>query len=110
VLELRARLVAKYAPWAYEPFLRLVGEHPDSAPRWAAVEETEEPGTESPVAGVMGFEPSVIPVLMDSNANTQAVRAPPAATNAPAAAPEADPAAAPTNAPAEKPQEAVPVG
>jgi hypothetical protein len=30
VLELRAGTVAKYAPWAYEPFLRLVGEHPDS--------------------------------------------------------------------------------
>ena len=43
VLELQAGTVAKYAPWAYEPFLRLVGEHPESSPRWASVEEVEAP-------------------------------------------------------------------
>jgi hypothetical protein len=30
VFEMRSSTVAKVAPWAYEPFLRLVGEHPDS--------------------------------------------------------------------------------
>ena len=39
VFELQAPAVAKYAPWAYEPFLRIVGEHPESAPRLAVVEE-----------------------------------------------------------------------
>lgn len=29
-LEVRTSTIAKVAPWAYEPFLRLVGEHPDS--------------------------------------------------------------------------------
>ena len=32
-VNLKASLVAKVAPWAYEPFLRLVGEHPDSYSR-----------------------------------------------------------------------------
>ena len=32
-LEVKASSIAKVAPWAYEPFLRLVGEHPDS-PRY----------------------------------------------------------------------------
>ena len=65
-LELKAQTVAKYAPWAYEPFLRLVGEHPESAPRWASIEETEEKeSVEATVAGVTGLEPSAIPVLIE---------------------------------------------
>lgn len=67
-LELKAQTVAKYAPWAYEPFLRLVGEHPESAPRWAIVEEAnEEEPAASAVAGVTGLEPSAIPVLIETN-------------------------------------------
>jgi len=59
VLELRAQTVAKYAPWAYEPFLRLIGEHPESSPRWAEVEQEKksaEPQTVNPV-GVAGLVP-----------------------------------------------------
>lgn len=42
VFELKAQTVATYAPWAHEPFLRWVGEHPDSVARWG-VEETKKP-------------------------------------------------------------------
>ena len=55
VFELKAQTVAKYAPWAYEPILRLVGEHPESTPRWIAVEEVEvEESIEMPLASVKG--------------------------------------------------------
>ena len=69
VFELKAQTVAKYAPWAYEPFLRLVGEHPDSAPRLAEIEESkEEPETLIPGGlDISGLEPSIIPVLIATN-------------------------------------------
>ena len=51
VFELKAQTVEKYAPWAHEPFLRWVGEHPDSIPRWV-VEEPEEPALD-PIAAML---------------------------------------------------------
>lgn len=111
-MQLEARTVAKIAPWAYEPFLKLVGEHPESTPRWAVVEETDESAAaDSPVAGVAGLQPMAIPVLTETNA--------PAETNAPPdtdtgnetpSVPEAEPTAAPDKKPSQKPDEAVPVG
>jgi hypothetical protein len=69
IFELKAQVVAKYAPWAYEPFLRLVGEHPESASRLAEVEEIkEEPETRTPRGlDISGLEPSTIPVLIATN-------------------------------------------
>ncbi len=67
VFELQAQTVAKYAPWVYEPFLRLVGEHPDSVPRQAAVEEVNESEpTVLPEANATGSEPT--PVVAPTNA------------------------------------------
>lgn len=67
-LELNAQAVAKYAPWAYEPFLRLVGEHPESTARQAVVEESDEAATdESTTADVTGLDPSAIPALIETN-------------------------------------------
>jgi hypothetical protein len=34
IVDLNAEWVARYARWGYEPFLKLVGEHPDSRPEW----------------------------------------------------------------------------
>lgn len=52
-LELRSSTVAKYTPWAYEPFLKLVGEHPDSA---IVTEEslTDEPAKDESFSGIAG--------------------------------------------------------
>lgn len=62
--ELQAPTVAKYIPWAYEPFLKLVGEHPDSAPRLAFVEETKpDGGSSGEPRGLTGFAPEAIPDL-----------------------------------------------
>jgi hypothetical protein len=111
MLELNAQTVAKHAPWAYEPFLRLVGEHPESAPRRASVEESGE--TESidvSVAGVAGINPSAVPVLIETDATERASNMILEATVPLEVEPEPTPVAVPTNRPVEKPQEIVPVG
>ena len=90
-LELNAQAVAKYAPWAYEPFLRLVGEHPESPARQAVVEESDEAATdESTTADVTGLDPSAIPALIETN--------------------ETVPGPGPVAAPEDELQEVVPVG
>ncbi|MCK4564141.1 MAG: hypothetical protein KAU94_05675 [Verrucomicrobia bacterium] len=110
LFELKAQTVAKYVPWAYEPFLKLVGEHPESIPRWATVEEPEEAGpTEAVGANMTGLEPSAIPLLVPTNeaalgSNVVLEASVPLETE-----PEPIPVAVPTNAPA-KPEEIVPVG
>ncbi len=109
--ELKAQTVAKYAPWAYEPFLRLVGEHPESTPRWASVEEPEEKDAiEATVVGVTGLEPSTIPILIETNETVLATNLILEATVPMEVESEPIPVAAPTNRPADKPQEIVPVG
>ncbi|MEN8254217.1 MAG: hypothetical protein ABFR33_01995 [Verrucomicrobiota bacterium] len=106
-LELKAQTVAKHAPWAYEPFLKLVGEHPESAPRWASVEEPEEnEALEATMVGVTGLEPSAIPVLVETNEAVPATNMIIEATVPLEVESEPVPVAAPTNAP----QEIVPVG
>lgn len=91
LFELKAQTVAKYAPWAYEPFLHLVGEHLESTPRWVAVEEAEELAT----------EPLALPELAMTN-ETSAV------TNG--MINPVVPVVVPTNTPPTKPEEIVPVG
>lgn len=67
-LELKAQTVAKYAPWAYEPFLKLVGEHPGSAPRWAAVEKADESvASPSTVSGMGGLTPGEMLLPIEIN-------------------------------------------
>ena len=59
VFEVKASMVARIAPWAYEPFLRLVGEHPESKTRNESVggEKADEAGAPSGMASVAGFNP-----------------------------------------------------
>ena len=110
-LELDAQTVAKYAPWAYEPFLRLVGEHPESAPRLARVERTREPEpVESTVAGVTGLEPAAIPVPMETNDTVLATNLVLEPIVPPEVDPDPVPVAAPTNSPPAKQEEIIPVG
>ena len=94
ILELKSATVAKYAPWAYEPFLKLVGEHPDSVARWAPVEETEVSDGDILSDG--------LPDLPVTNDTTSATNAAPE--------PEPPPVDAPTNMPPADPEEFIPVG
>lgn len=91
VLELKAQTVAKHAPWAYEPFLRVVGEHPDSA--WFREPQTVESPAE-------GFSLSALP--METNAPESA------ATNL--VIEPTTPVSVSTNPPPSKREEIVPVG
>lgn len=110
-LELKAQTVAKYAPWAYEPFLKLVGEHPDSASRWAAVVKESDADKEDAVDQMAGIASSAIPILIETNSVV------PQSTNAvsellehPEAAVTNLPATAPAPVPQPEPEKIVPVG
>ncbi len=110
LFELKAQTVAKYAPWAYESFLRLAGEHPESTPRWATIEEPEEADPATAVeANVTGLEPSAIPLLVPTNEVALGSNAVLEASVPLETEPEPIPVAVPTNAPA-KLEEIVPVG
>ncbi len=77
VLELRAGTVAKYAPWAYEPFLKLVGEHPDSMankPESPSSAVEERPGLGSGMLDALMESNAVVPVKTQKKA--PAVREP----------------------------------
>jgi hypothetical protein len=104
--ELKSQTVAKYAPWAYESFLRLVGEHPESSSRWVEVEEPAEESskkTEEGLINASGLEPSIIPVLMATNAVLE--------PSVPMEViPEPIPVTVPTNAPQNAIEEVIPVG
>ena len=114
VLEMRAGTVAKHAPWAFEPFLRLVGEHPESMPRRAAaVEEggADPAGSDSAIARIAGFRPDEIPVQLGTNLLPATEAMDPAGPTEPAGeAPATNAPATGSNAPAEKAEAVVPVG
>ena len=111
IFELKAQTVAKYAPWAYEPYLRLIGEHPDSTPRWVTVEEAkEEPAEEIAIANMTGLEPSAIPVLIETNEAVLATNLILEASVPLKVEPDPIPVSTPTNEPPAKSEEVVPVG
>ena len=111
MFELKAQTVAKYAPWAYEPFLRLVGEHPESTPRWISVEETDvAESVELDVANITGLEPSAIPMLIETNEAVLATNLILEATVPVEVEPEPLPDAALTNSPSAELKEVEPVG
>ncbi len=109
VFELKSKTVAKYAPWAYESFLRLAGEHPESTPHWATVEEAEE-NVESSILGVTGLEPSAIPVLVETNETVLATNLILEATVPVELNPDSVPVATPIPGPLADEEEVVPVG
>ncbi|VGO22980.1 hypothetical protein [Pontiella sulfatireligans] len=67
IVELKASTVGRFAPWAYEPYLKLVGEHPDSLPRQAP-QERDEPEPESTMSGLPGLEGGALGGLSATNA------------------------------------------
>lgn len=68
VFEVKAATVARIAPWAYEPFLRLVGEHPGSKTLKRSVRGWKEDGAGAPsgMASVAGFNSEGLIVDLDA--------------------------------------------
>lgn len=103
--ELEASTVKKVAPWAYIPFIKLVGEHPDTRPEWATEQETKTKEEKQDVITFAGFRPESIPVTIDVD--------PLPATNVvlESTVPVEEPQRAVTNdLPVSKSEEVVPVG
>ena len=94
VLDLNASTVEHYAPWAYEPFLRIIGEHPANPPRIPAVvvEDKEKKPTVS-TKNATGLSDGLIPILIKKSPVKEKTIPPVTITNAPPSE---------TNAPAEK--------
>ena len=67
VVGVKASAVARIAPWAYEPFLRLVGEHPESATskESAGNQKEDETNRSSGLASVAGFNPDALVIELD---------------------------------------------
>ncbi len=60
VFEVKASTVAKVAPWAYEPFLKMIGEHPDSYRQRQEVQSVNEPRPETSTLDLLkGLNPVV---------------------------------------------------
>lgn len=110
-LELKAQTVAKYAPWAYEPFLKLVGEHPDSAPRLAVVQEDEDADISTlALTGLGDFPPEAIPVLAETNETERAENIVPGPSASLEAEAQPSPTTSTNNLPVFNENEIVPVG
>ena len=65
---IKAATVARIAPWAYEPFLWLVGEHPESKGLKESVGNQKEDGAgaSSGMASVAGFNPDELIIDLDA--------------------------------------------
>ena len=66
--EIPASTVRKIAPFAYEPYRKLVGEHPSTRPDWLdAGGEAKTSGNDSPsaMATVAGFRPEELAVKIE---------------------------------------------
>lgn len=96
-IEVKASTVAKIAPWAYEPFLRFVGELPGTPPH-----ATPSRGTAKKESTAMELMTGLSPKALTLDVETNVV---PETNEVPA-----QPTETSTNAPAKKSQEVVPVG
>jgi len=104
-METSASAVRRYAPWAYGPFLKLVGEHPSSrrADTAAAAERAGGAASPSVMATVAGFSPDALSVVIDTGPG-------PATNAAPEPAVQDKPLPEPEAAPVVPPPEPEPVG
>lgn len=65
-LELKSATVQKVAPWAYEPFLRLVGEHPDQLRYVVKEGEGGSTSTSSGINTIAGFSPDELEINLEN--------------------------------------------
>ncbi len=67
--EMKPSTVARIAPWAYEPYLKLVGEHPSTRPVWSVhyrrEQELENQGMDPTMAAITGFSPDMLKIAVD---------------------------------------------
>lgn len=102
-LEVDASVIARIAPWAYEPFLRVVGEHPDQiAPGMSATNSSMEYVTINDLTKEIAATNTVVGVF-DANMGTNE-------TATPLQIPNEEPVNIETNTPSASPDEAIPVG
>jgi hypothetical protein len=109
-LEMDAALVRTHAPWAYEPFLRLVGEHPEQVSKWGirkGTAEKDESGGPGAMSAIAEFHPEQLAVTLDAVQQTNAVVEPAEPVED---APVLEPMVPPTNEAEQPEEEAVPVG
>ena len=110
VFSVKASTVARIAPWAYEPFLRLVGEHPESERLQARSRKEQGVDASSGMASIAGLNTEGViielgaPVDEGGEVSPDAERSPESATNT---VPEG---ASVTNPVPERSGEVVPVG
>ncbi len=76
VYEVKASAVARIAPWAYEPFLKLVGEHPDSPNMHISLTQGVEAKGASAMAGASGSNPATSTPAAGTNATTNSLLLP----------------------------------
>jgi len=111
-LEIKSSTVARIAPWAYEPFLKLVGEHPESDTMKESVQDRTAQGGAVPsgMAAVAGFNSEDLTIDLDTQTEESEDLA--AESVEPAEAPSnAVPAGSSvTNPPAAEPKKVIPVG
>jgi hypothetical protein len=70
VFQVKASVVRQVAPWAYEPFLKLTGEHPETNPALLqneAPDETKKGVSASSMATVAGFRPEELSIELDTD-------------------------------------------
>lgn len=65
--EIKASAVKKIMPVAYESFLRLVGEHPETRPEWSAAAQATKSDSASSAVTFAGFDPKTIPVTIEED-------------------------------------------
>lgn len=106
-IEVRASTVKNVAPWLHGSFVKLVGEHPDTRPDWAAgqgaVEEDPVGEPSSGIVTVAGFTPDELSVKIE----TGTVIEPTVPQEEPATV---VPVVAPTNKSAKPVDDDIPVG
>jgi len=110
-LEIKSSTVARIAPWAYEPFLRLVGEHPESDTMKESAQDRTAQGGDTPsgMAAVAGFNPDGL--IIDLDTQPEESDGGDTETNLPDETPSnAVPAEAITNTVPDHPEQVVPVG
>lgn len=75
-LDVKASVIRKHAPWAYEPFLKLVGEHPDQFSLWGiSSRDTEAVDVETPdpMTTIAGINPDQLSVTLEAVEGTNTV-------------------------------------